>query len=43
MWRKGIFFCCLSFWFLPSLAHKYWVKDREDQNPIARLRSLGAL
>ncbi len=43
MWSKGAFFCCLSFLLLPSLAHKCWAKYQEDQNPISRMRSLGAL
>lgn len=40
---KGAFFCCLSFWVLPSVAHKCWLKYQDHRNPISRLRSLGAL
>src|ERR1700722_7796602 len=43
MWQKGAFFCCLSFLLLPSLAHRYWVRHQEGQNPISRMCSLGAL
>ena len=43
MWRKRAFFCCLSFWLLPSLARKSWIKYQEQHNPISRLRSMGAL
>lgn len=43
MWSKGVFFCCLSFLVLPSLAHKYLTRYREDQDPISRLRMLGVL
>jgi hypothetical protein len=43
MWQERILFYSLPFSVLPPLAHKAWVSWREDQNPISRLRSLGAL
>jgi hypothetical protein len=43
MSQKRILFYSLPFSLLPSLAHNAWVSYREDQNPISRLRSLGAL
>jgi len=43
MWPKGTLFCCLSFFFLPLLAHKCWDQYREDQNLISRLRIAGVL
>ena len=43
MCSKGALFFCLSFLLLPSLAHKYWVRNQEEQNLISRMRSLGAL
>src|SRR5216684_8011610 len=43
MWSKEVFFCCLSFLVLRSLARKYWVRYQDHQSPISRMRSSGAL
>ncbi len=43
MWPKRALFCCLSFWLLPLLAHKYRDESWEDQNLISRLRTSGVL
>ena len=43
MWPKGVFFCCLSFFFVPLLAHRYWGQYREDPNLISKLRMSGVL
>ena len=43
MWSKEVFFCCLSFLVLRSLARKYWVRNQDHQSPISRMRSSGAL